>query len=277
MDEEDRKLKYEDYDCILCEKCNKKIYYYCYDCYDGESKELKNILVLLQNFYFKLYDEETNELKEIEELISILPFKLDYDSNIFMQIFKQLNNIKNQIENQKTCIKNIRYDGHHRINCSHKLNYYCDCYDKETDSNEKNRMEFGRCKECFQLFNDLNDCLSCKPKHFQKDFDKWTSGNAIINKLIQDSQLSGCSYNGMLEWIPYNKFTNIKYVAKGGFAKVYSATWVDGQIKKWSQLSNNWRRDGSLTIALKELNDSENISEDFLNEVWKLVNIKIEI
>src|SRR4051794_32371600 len=94
------------------------------------------------------------------------------------------------------------------------------------------------------------------------------NGNKIIDKLTQDNQLSTKRY-GLLEWVPYNKFTDIKYLAEGGFAKVYSAIWIDGRIKRWSQLSNDWRRSGLLTIALKMLNYSENISEDFLNEVCK--------
>ena len=56
---------------------------------------------------------------------------------------------------------------------------------------------------------------------------------------------------------------------------MYSATWTDGQIKKWSHLSNSWRRNGSTTIALKVLNNSENVSEDFLNEVKKNLKSKI--
>jgi len=152
--------------------------------------------------------------------------------------------------------------------CFHKLRSYCVCYGKETDINEKKRMEFGKCKECLKINEDLDGCLSCNPKRFQRDFDKWTSGNEVIDKLIQDNQLS-VRRHGLLEWIPYDKFTNIKYIAEGGFAKVYSAIWIDGQIKKWSRLSNSWRRNGSLTIALKVLNNSENVSEDFLNEVCK--------
>ena len=76
--------------------------------------------------------------------------------------------------------------------------------------------------------------------------------------------------------IPFDKFGDIEYIAEGGFAKVYSATWIDGRIKNWSQLSNDWRRSGTLTIALKVLKDSENISEDFLNEVYK-ININVNV
>ncbi|GBB93938.1 hypothetical protein RclHR1_02260003 [Rhizophagus clarus] len=120
-------------------------------------------------------------------------------------------------------------------------------------------MEFGKCKECLKIHEDLNGCLSCNSKRFP-------SGNEDIDRLIQENQLLVRRY-GLLEWIPYDRFTNINYIAEGGSAKVYSATWIDGQIKKWSQLSNSWRRNGSTVFALKVLNDSENISEDFLNEI----------
>ena len=59
----------------------------------------------------------------------------------------------------------------------------------------------------------------------------------------------------------------IKYITEGGFAKVYSATWTDGDIKKLDQKSNNWKREGPTKVALKVFNNSSNLSEDFINEV----------
>ena len=32
-----------------------------------------------------------------------------------------------------------------------------------------------------------------------------------------------------LEWVPFDRFTDIKEVGEGGFAKVYSATWIGGK------------------------------------------------
>ena len=128
-------------------------------------------------------------------------------------------------------------------------------------------MKFGRCKDFSQIDEGLDDCLSCKSKRLQKHFGKWTCGNKVIDKLIQDNQLSA-KRHGLLEWIPYNKFTNIKFIAEGGFAKVYSATWIDGYIVDWKD--PNWKRCGLIKVALKVLNNSsENICEDFLNEVHK--------
>ncbi|GBC53733.2 kinase-like domain-containing protein [Rhizophagus irregularis DAOM 181602=DAOM 197198] len=280
LDEDDRQEKYKNCDYILCENCGKKHHYnYCYYCYDEEMKELEKLISRSQPklrdyevFYSKVYNKKTKELKELKELQSILKdyeniyFKLEGNLGIFKQIMQQFENTKYDIDNKKIHINNIRY---YRVNnCDRKLRSYCDCYDNEINLNEKKRMEFGKCKDCSRINEDLNDCLSCKPERFQRDFNKWTSGNKIIDKLIQDNQrIAVEKYDLLLEWIPFNKFTNIKYIAEGGFAKVYSATWIDGQIKKWSQLNNNWRRNGPLTIALKILNDSENVSDDFLNEL----------
>ncbi|PKC52644.1 hypothetical protein RhiirA1_481030, partial [Rhizophagus irregularis] len=70
----------------------------------------------------------------------------------------------------------------------------------------------------------------CNALHFQQNFNNWTSGNNDIDGFIQDIQLSDHSYNAChaLEWIPYDKFNDIKYIAKGGFGKVYKANWIDG-------------------------------------------------
>ncbi|PKY51234.1 hypothetical protein RhiirA4_468116 [Rhizophagus irregularis] len=279
LDEDDRLVKYKDFDYILCDKCDIKYHCnYCYDCYVKEINELNELKSELQpklqdyeNFYFKIYNKETKELKELKELQSILKnyedvyFKLNSDSGIFKQIAQQFENTKCLIENRKTLINNIRYNGVNK--CERKVRSYCDCYDKEIDIIKKKQIEFGKCKECLKIHEDLDGCLSCNSERFQRDFYKWTSRNEVIDKLIQDNQLSVKRYGLLLEWIPYDKFININYIAEGGFAKVYLALWIDGQIRKWSQLSNSWRRNGPTTVALKVLNNSNNISEDFLNEI----------
>ena len=162
-----------------------------------------------------------------------------------------------------------------KCNCKieNKYVYYCNnCYEREIDETERNRMKYGKCKECFQVLLGSNcGCWHCARKHFQQDFDKWTSGNKGIDKLIQDSQLSADINFDILEWIPYNKFNDIKYIAEGGFAKVYSATWSDGRIEKWDHKSNNWKREGPVKVALKVFNDSlNNLSDDFVNEVCNI-------
>ena len=109
---------------------------------------------------------------------------------------------------------------------------------------------YDSCKECFDVTN-RHWCEACNAKHFQQNFEKWTSGNVDIDKFIQETQLSANNPFKVLEWIPYNRFYNIEYIAKGGFGKVYRAIWIDGYIRKWDNKHQNWERNGSQVVALK--------------------------
>ena len=110
----------------------------------------------------------------------------------------------------------------------------------------------------------------CNAIHFERNFKNWTSGNDDIDKFIQDSQLPAHdSASKALEWVPYNRFYNIKYIAKGGFGKIYGANWIDGNIDKWDNENQNWNRKGqNMLIILKSLNNSKNIiTSEIMNEV----------
>jgi hypothetical protein len=53
------------------------------------------------------------------------------------------------------------------------------------------------------------NCI-CYAKHFQQNFENWTSGNDYIDMIIQNTQLSAHkNTKKVLEWIPYDKFCNI--------------------------------------------------------------------
>ena len=88
----------------------------------------------------------------------------------------------------------------------------------------------GLCEECNQENTGYLWCFACNAKHFQQNFSKWSSGNVDIDKFIQEAQLSVNSRRKVIEWIPYDRFYDIKYIAKGGFGKVYKANWIDGFI-----------------------------------------------
>src|SRR5581483_5441506 len=71
--------------------------------------------------------------------------------------------------------------------------------------------------------NDICDVCKCKRndcnvKLFQDNFKNWTSGNNDIDTFIQITQNNEHHYTELaLEWIPYDKFRDIQYIAKGGF------------------------------------------------------------
>ncbi|GBB99577.1 hypothetical protein RclHR1_03570005 [Rhizophagus clarus] len=98
------------------------------------------------------------------------------------------------------------------------------------------------------------------------NFKNWTSGNDIIDEFIQQSQLNAVCYINYIEWIPFEKFQNITYIAEGGFGKVYAAEWPEGNIEYWDIEDQKWYRYHYNKYALKSLNNSSDISSDFLNE-----------
>jgi hypothetical protein len=126
--------------------------------------------------------------------------------------------------------------------------------------------KYGLCKECNQLNTGGSWCQSCNSKHFKQDFNKWTSGIKEIDEFIQNFQLNATNVNEVLEWIPYDRFENIEYLAEGGFGIVYKSKWIDGYIRSWDINQNKWNRT-RIVVVLKCLNESQNLATDFLQEV----------
>ncbi|RGB24148.1 kinase-like domain-containing protein [Rhizophagus diaphanus] len=130
------------------------------------------------------------------------------------------------------------------------------------DPESRNYMVVSTCKEkCNYICNAIR---------FQQNFKNWTSGNNDIDKFIQDTQLSAHTVyeiRNALEWMPFDRFCDIKYIAKGGFSKVYKANWIDGHIDEWDNKNQNWKRkDQGMTVVLKSLNNSKNVTLKFMNE-----------
>src|SRR2546425_1163407 len=93
--------------------------------------------------------------------------------------------------------------------------------DMENDNTLGVTSGYGLCPECNKPNTGYKWCNQCNAKRFQRDFLNWTSGNIYIDNFIQEAQLSAKNEDHVLEWIPYNRLTNIKYLAKGGFSTVY--------------------------------------------------------
>jgi serine/threonine protein kinase len=133
--------------------------------------------------------------------------------------------------------------------------------DKDTDTvNTKN------CSYCNKLFTEELWCKECDPR---KVIEGWSSGNPDIDKFIKDSMYDGRYNQNFLEWVPFDRFTDIKEIGEGGFAKVYSATWIDGKSYYDKQDDGSWEKQEPepFIVALKRLNGSQNMSAEYLNEV----------
>src|SRR5438128_1039131 len=83
------------------------------------------------------------------------------------------------------------------------------------------------CSYCNKPFTEKLWCKECDPRHM---IEGWSSGNPDIDKFIKDTIYDAKQdYSRFLEWVPFDRFEDIKQIGEGGFAKVYSATWIDGQ------------------------------------------------
>src|SRR5581483_11542444 len=124
------------------------------------------------------------------------------------------------------------------------------------------------CSYCNKLFTEelwCNECDTCIMKG-------WTSGNLHIDNFIKDTM---CNIKNkktpFLEWVPFDRFTDIRQVGEGGFAKVFSATWLDGKSYYDDDDKSLILGTGPIKVALKRLDESQNMSEKYLNEVLVLV------
>ncbi|GBC25745.2 kinase-like domain-containing protein [Rhizophagus irregularis DAOM 181602=DAOM 197198] len=82
---------------------------------------------------------------------------------------------------------------------------------------EKRKQAYGICGECKEPGTGQYWCRPCNAKRFKDNFKNWTSGNKDIDELIQHSQLNAVHFEKCFEWIPFEKFQNVTYIAKGGF------------------------------------------------------------
>ena len=124
------------------------------------------------------------------------------------------------------------------------------------------------CSRCNEPFTEELWCKDCDPFRI---IEGWTSGNSNIDKFIKDTMYDARYGGKFLEWVPFDRFTKVKEIGGGGFAKVYSATWIDGPLRYRleKQDDGSWKKSESepTTIALKRLNESQNMTVEYLNEV----------
>ena len=120
------------------------------------------------------------------------------------------------------------------------------------------------CKKCKLGIYD-GWCEPCQVKHLKENFINWTSGNEKIDNFIQEMQLKINKHDDtIVKWILYNQFIDIKEIGKDDdFATVYLAIWNDPPL----YFKKEWIKDSNFKVALKSLNNSQNMIDKFLNEV----------
>ncbi|GBC09628.1 hypothetical protein RclHR1_00900014 [Rhizophagus clarus] len=111
----------------------------------------------------------------------------------------------------------------------------------------------------------VDDKIVSKEPSFRKT--PLRSGNISIDNFILKTRKN--KEKGV-KWIDFERFENLKQIGEGSFAKVYSATWLDGgkkfiyadPVKKWKSISTY-----PDTVALKSIKGSNGISTDYMREL----------
>ncbi|GBC04928.1 hypothetical protein RclHR1_05950012 [Rhizophagus clarus] len=136
------------------------------------------------------------------------------------------------------------------LNEIHESPIKCNCYGCNTRKKESLKRflsDFGVCDQCYKAITKFT-----------------SSGNEDIDNFIRSTLLI---YDVRLDFAPFDKFKDLKFIAEGGFSKIYKATWIDGPITTWNCEKQEYNRHANKTVVLKELNDSKNINSEQLNEI----------
>ena len=99
----------------------------------------------------------------------------------------------------------------------------------------------------------------------------WTSsGDEKLDEIIRNTQLEAKGFDSRyyIEWIPYDDLKDIKKIGKGGFSTVYQGRWSNGP-RFVSDNKRYYYTNGY--VALKKLENSQNVSDEFLKEVNILI------
>src|ERR1700722_12859702 len=125
---------------------------------------------------------------------------------------------------------------------------------------------YNACKECHKRrkpSKENQNCIIC----YQAKLLYNPSGNEIMDEFIKYTQINFIQEFSRMKFISYNQFKNIEYIKSGGFSKIYKATWINGP-PYWNKEKEAFEYDDpNMIVALKQLNNSKNITFDQLKEV----------
>ncbi|PKY37913.1 hypothetical protein RhiirA4_497810 [Rhizophagus irregularis] len=131
-------------------------------------------------------------------------------------------------------------------------------------------QSYGNCSECKQRRTAVAWCKNCDIAILKENFCSWTSGNSIIDKFIRDTQLSANENMDHLEWIEFDQFDLVENINKrGAFSSIYSAVWMEGPRCNLNEEAEVWNRNGPIKVILKRLDDSQSMSLEFINQLYK--------
>ncbi|RHZ82484.1 hypothetical protein Glove_109g163 [Diversispora epigaea] len=105
----------------------------------------------------------------------------------------------------------------------------------------------------------------CTKEDFIKKFGTWSSGNANIDKIIQESQINNPEFS--LRWIPYDNFFDIEHIADSKYYALHSA-----RLKNYMMCNWDYEYEYRGYVALKELKDYRYDILEFIKAIKNISN-----
>jgi hypothetical protein len=134
--------------------------------------------------------------------------------------------------------------------------------------NSQSLLLHGNCPECQKERTSAAWCKNCDIAILKENFPNWTSGNSKIDELIRHTQLNANESMDYLEWIEFEQFDLIENIKKrGAFSSIYSAIWTEGPRWNLDEEVEVWTRSGPMKVILKRLDNSQNMSKEFIDQV----------
>ncbi|CAG8844500.1 24557_t:CDS:2, partial [Racocetra persica] len=136
------------------------------------------------------------------------------------------------------------------------------------DDNTLTQEEKDDAKLNLAIFKDRDNLLYKQDKTYRCDDEatKWTSSDEYIDRQILLAQTRAPLPEAIPEWIPYELLTDVHFLSKGGYASVYTATYMRGLYTRWSKTTRTLSRGlTQFKVILKKL-DWDQQENDLKNE-----------
>src|SRR3984957_13365283 len=122
----------------------------------------------------------------------------------------------------------------------------------------KSKYKKKKCNECNKRRKTLEKSHQiCHVCYKMKKIFK-PSGNRVIDDFIRYTPTNLTKEKGKMEFVPYEQFKNVEFIAEGGFSKIYKATWINGRVVSCD--NKHKIRTPNYTVVLKKLNNSKNVT-----------------
>ncbi|GBB83299.1 hypothetical protein RclHR1_10020003 [Rhizophagus clarus] len=121
---------------------------------------------------------------------------------------------------------------------------------------------------CYRFFKEKHGENSAK-KLFTMRVDVPDNAQRLQREL---GDLYERDFGHFIEWIPYENLSNVTYMTRGGFGRIYTAKWKPQQNVDLSRYQRDLSGNDPIPVALKYIFNAEKITESFLRELNVVVH-----